>query len=201
VTVDTIAAGPAEDPIGLERRIGGCRASITLMSGATVTADWAAGDCQALRRLVLALKDELDVATAEVAAARRRVTEMHAHNRVVLDQRAEAIDATIKTLFERDQLRAELDATRRRADAAEAQAHLMEEEIAELTTIVLPNPFETPDAGQIRKRAVEAVQAAEHAFEEKSWKEGKRYLKLANTWTALLPTAPSAPSSPAAPLE
>lgn len=198
MTVETSIAGPPKDPIDLERRIGSCRASITLMSGATITADWAAGDCQALRRLVLALKDELDVATAEVATTRRRITEMHAYNRVVLDQRAEAVDATIKTLFERDQLRAELDATRRQRDAAEAQVHSMEEEIAELANIALPNPFELPDTEQIRKNAIEAIQAAEHAFEEKSWKEGKRYLKLANAWTALPPSAPSSAAAPPA---
>jgi hypothetical protein len=44
-----------------------------------------------------------------------------------------------------------------------------------------PSPSE-----QFYNRAVEATKAAELAFEESSWKEGGRYLKLANTWISLL---------------
>lgn len=234
-TAEVANANPIEtieqDLILMERQIGRTRASVNLMSGATVAGDWAAGDCQALRRLVHALIDIADGATASVDRAVRQLVEMTANNRNLRDQLREALDdidalrsdrevtqanyvhhtgellaeitklkaelgsvttdATVgerlKELVSRNaQLRNLVDVEHRRADAAAAAMQEMTDRYATAT--------ET-GGNDFRQKAIDATRAADQAFEEAKWKEGNRYLKLANTWIGLLATVPQSPET------
>lgn len=232
----TATEGPAEDAITLDRKIGATRASVTLTSGTTVSGDWAAGDSQAFRRLIQALVEVTDGATARVDRAVRQIDDMttgiktlREDLRTALDDiegmhtqrevnnteqtrrigelmaeitqlkadlgsvQAQAITPDVAGLLreraeltrERDQSSAAFATEKRRADTAVAlltnwQEHL--EAKTELRGAVTSVDVQL----QVQEKVLEAARAADQAFEEAKWKEGGRYLKLANMWIGLL---------------
>lgn len=232
----TATEGPAEDAITLDRKIGATRASVTLTSGTTVSGDWAAGDSQAFRRLIQALVEVADGATARVDRAVRQIDDMTAgittlrkdlrialddiegmhtqrevnnaeqtrrigelmaeitqlkadlgsiHAEVITPDVAELLRERAALTWERAQLRTAHATERRRADTAVALlANVQERMEADLETKA--DPQAVVITARIQEKALDAARAADEAFEEAKWKEGGRYLKLANMWTGLL---------------
>lgn len=223
-----INALPKADIITFERNAGSTRASITLASSVIVSGAWAAGDQQALRRLVEVLVEVTEGATARLDRAQRLVVDLSAGTRILRDQLRTALDDV-------DHLHSEQEATRQ--DAAHRQGELLAEITALRAQLGTPTPTLSVDQATLtqlrsechrlreafatekrradtavvnqrllqeqllaaqdklsknvgpdfaRRNALEATKAAEEAFETASWKEGARYLKLANTWIALL---------------
>lgn len=262
------------DPITLERKIGATCASVKLMSGTTISGDWAAGDSQAFRRLIDALVDVADGATARVDRAVRQINDMTDGARQLRNQLREALDdidglrddkealnaegsrrlgelmaeiTTLKmdlaaarttptltpdaarALVERDEAKRAFAIEKQRADSAVRQVHKANEkatlELVEATSEIerlrgaltaerrrthiaddamwdmadrtateadLPvwvDPFSDATCRQFQQKAIDAANAADQAFEEAKWKEGGRYLKLANMWVNLLNAA------------
>lgn len=89
---DTAVEGPRPDIITMDRKIGVTQASVTLMSGAVVSGDRAAGDCQALRRLVEALVKMTDDAVGFSARVNRGNSNLNADNRDLRDQLVAALN-------------------------------------------------------------------------------------------------------------
>jgi chromosome segregation ATPase len=221
-----VAGPPVDDVITIDRKIGATRAAVTLTSGLTVTGAWAAGDSQALRRLIESLIEVTDGATARVDRGVRRIADLEDALRAVRTQLRVALDEVhdlhterevirhdlghqlaeqlgeITTLRaeidgaraiamlspdkaelvrERDQLRSALATEKRRADTAVAAYRELEERTSVDMAIA-----EADRAYNLRRQALAAVETAEEAFEDKLWKKGGRYLRLANTWIALL---------------
>jgi chromosome segregation ATPase len=83
---------PHPDIITMDRKIGTTCASVTLTSGTVVAGDWAAGDCQALRRLVEALVDRTDRATLAVDRVERSNGSLTGGNRELRDQLVMALN-------------------------------------------------------------------------------------------------------------
>jgi hypothetical protein len=91
------------DTIAMERKIGATRASVTLLSGLTVSGEPAAGDLQALRRLVDALIEVTDGATARTDRAARLIADLTSGNRILRDQLREALDDVDHLRAEREE--------------------------------------------------------------------------------------------------
>jgi hypothetical protein len=97
-----------DDPIVVERKIGATQASVALMSGLIVTGAWAAGDSQAYRRLIVALVEVADGATARVDRASRLIDDMTTGARLMRDQLRVALDDVDLLHGEREALKADV---------------------------------------------------------------------------------------------
>ena len=136
------------------------------------------------------------------------------------DEERTDVDMT-EVIRERDQLRGAHAAEKRRADEAVAareeyadeavkEFNEMREQLTPLRMQVLALTHErdqllAAQADHLRvsavhqqfwQKAVDAANAADQAFEEAKWKEGGRYLKLANTWVGLLNAVATSPQTP-----
>lgn len=226
---------PPVDQIHVEREIGRTRASVTLTSDVKVIGQWAAGDSQAFRRLIYALMEVADSATARVDRSQRLISDQAVGLRQLRDQlniaagtvdklrdQREQVQAegahrigellaeitqlkadlakaqttptmtpqnaeVARIVRKQDQLRGALTVERRRADAATASMRDMADRLAAAEERANGAVQTTSD---FYAKAVDAACAADKAFEEASWKEGERYLKLANMWTNLLGVVP-----------
>jgi hypothetical protein len=89
---DAVTEGPHPDIITMDRKIGATRASVTLVSGIVVTGDWAAGDCQALRRLVEILVKMTDNANEFSTRVNRGNSNLAADNRDLRNQLVVALN-------------------------------------------------------------------------------------------------------------
>lgn len=83
---------PHPDIITMDRKIGATRASVVLTSGTVAVGDWAAGDCQALRRLVEILVDKIDRAALSVERVERSNGSLTGGNRELRDQLVMALN-------------------------------------------------------------------------------------------------------------
>ena len=92
---------------------------------------------------------------------------------------------------EKGVLRQAFETERRRAETAIAAMREMKEE-AESAAGRTENGA-TMVRGRLYSKAVDTTLAADQAFTEASWKEGNHYLRLANTWIALLNVVDSQP--------
>lgn len=220
---------PDTDPIMVARKVGATQASINLMSGGTITGAWAAGDSQAYRRLIMALVDVTDGATARVDRSARLINDLSAGTRNLRDQLRVALDDANNLHLEREQLtsqaarvpqllaeitqlkadlaaaqsaptmtadeatlRAAFKTEQRRADANGAEVEELKTKLAGYAQAATQwGGSESP--GFILRKATDAARAADEAFEEAKWKEGSRYLRLANMWIGLLNAAPPSP--------
>lgn len=121
------------------------------------------------------LMAEITTLKMDLAAARATPTVTADAARAVVE-RDNAIHAF---RVERDNAVRALQAEKCRLDAAVERLHELERKAL------------IPD--DIQQNALDAALAADEAFEEAKWKEGSRYLKLANMWVGLLNAVATSP--------
>jgi hypothetical protein len=208
----------------MDRKIGATRASVVLTSGTVAVGDWAAGDCQALRRLVEILVDKIDRAALSVERVERSNGSLTGGNRELRDQLVMALNevndlhlarehwteqtghvgqlmAEITTLKaqlgtaaanttpeEAALLRQRTQAERARI-AEKARADAAEAKVKELTQQLNIEVGWNTDVRFIKRHAIDAAMTADRAFEEGTWENAGRLLKLANMWISLLAAA------------
>jgi chromosome segregation ATPase len=123
------------------------------------------------------LRIALDADREHLAAANIQVAELLAEVTKLQAAAAQPQPTMTADVAEVVRLREAFTTEKRRADTAVERMRRMEETFA----AVAENK-----ATDVHQRALEAAQAADLAFEEAKWKEGGRYLKLANMWIGLL---------------
>lgn len=189
----------AGDSQAFRRLIGGL---MDIADGATARVDRAERLIVDLSAGTRVMRDQLRIALDDVdslhserevlkADAAHRIGELMAEITVLQAAAATpaAIDADMAALLRErteltkltERLRAAYATETRRADAAVAQMQAAADRV-DVPVI----PWFATVHGQFYQKAVNAARAADEAFEGASWKEGARYLKLANTWIGLL---------------